>query len=102
MPAQIKAEHIDFVKDKVSADLREKLPEAVAAAEEEECVTYLTYKVKVDAAKPKRENERTKEAQKKKPLITVERVYEPPPVKEKNELLTMSIVELPLLDEAKV
>jgi len=98
MSAKITAEHLEAVIGKIDGDLRQRFAEAVTAAEREECVTSLTYRVKIDAAKPKRENERTKEATKKKPIVMLERVNEPPPVKEKNELLVMSIGELPLLD----
>ncbi len=95
---KVRAEHIDFVIEKIAEDVRARLETAVNDAEAEECITSLTYKVKVDAAKPKRETERTKESKKKKPMILVERVYEPPPVKEKDELLNMSVAELPLLN----
>ena len=98
MATKITPEHLEAVIGKIDGDLRQRFAEAVEAAESDECVTSLTYRVKVDAAKPKRENERTKEAKKKKPIVTLERVYEPPPVKEKDELLTMSVAELPLLE----
>jgi len=98
MSAKITNEHIEFIMEKINEDLHAKFAEAVGSAEEGECVTSLTYKVQVDAAPPKRENATSKEPIQKKPLVTVERKYKPAPVNEKDELLTLSLAELPLLD----
>lgn len=86
MSAKITNEHLELVIGKIDGDLRGKFAEAVAAAEGDECVTSLTYRVQIDAAKQK------------KPIVTVERTYKPAPVNEKEELLTLSVAELPLLD----
>ena len=98
MSANITEEHIEFIIAKIDEDLRRKFKEAVEAAEGDECVTSLTYRVQIDAAKPKRENVTSKEPKQKKPVVTVERTYKPAPVNEKEELLTLSVAELPLLD----
>ena len=100
MPAKITEEHIDLILGKIEDDLRAKFREAVESAVGDECVTSLTYKVEIDAAKPKRENKASKEPKQKKPVGTVERKYKPAPVNEKDELLTLSVAELPLLDGA--
>jgi hypothetical protein len=90
--------HTDIIIGKIIDDIRDRLARAVEDAVGEECVTSLKYIIKVDAAPPKRENETAKEAKTKKPIVTVERTYSPPPVKEKDELLVLSVAELPLLD----
>jgi len=91
--------HTDTVVHKVEADIREHLERAVADAIGDTCVTSLIYKIKIDAAPPKRENEKTKKATQRKPIVSIERIYEPPPVKEKDELLVLSVAELPLYDQ---
>ena len=101
MPANNTDEHLELVIGKIDEDLRAKFAEAVEAAEGDECVTSLMYRVQIDAAKPKRENKQSKEPAKKKPIVTVERTYKPAPVNEKEELLTLSVAELPLLNGAE-
>ena|GEM_PF-3039999 len=98
MTAKITEEHISFILERIGEDVHAKFAEAVESAEGDECITSLTYKVQIDAAKPKRENKTSKEPKQKKPVVTVERTYKPAPVNEKEELLTLSVAELPLLE----
>ena len=88
MSAHVTEEHLDLILGKIDEDLRAKFSEAVESAEGDECITSLTYKVEIDAAKPKRDGKTSKEPKQKKPVVTLERRYKPAPVNEKDELLT--------------